>query len=162
MTVAGTQSQPRSAVSEFLPRLGQPLLIESALMRAPSLPCPSCALCGGVVARPLASPCWGAGLVPWRGHLGAGETEVHPEQPAILLRCSGTQHRGRARGETPPVPWPFLLADKTQRHYESCSLGWGSVGTSRPQELCSLRSRFRVCDSDFQWVLISRPWMLLR
>lgn len=167
MTVAGIASQlPRSAVSEFFPRL----LWAATANRVGTHEGPL--LC---LARPVhsAAGSWpdhfgvsvlGSGLSSLVGAFGGRGGRLRCTQSS-LPSCSaavGSQHRGRAAGETPPVPWPFLLLLTNPETLRELFIGVGRCGDKQTPGTLFARSRFRVCDSDFQWVLISCPWMLLR
>lgn len=117
---------------------GQPLPIELALMRAPLFALPTlCALQWGFGQSTSVSPCWRPGLVPWRGHLGAvgGRLRCTQSSPPSYCTAVGSQHRGRAAGDAPPVPWPFLLLLTNPETLQEPFIVVGWWGASRPQEL---------------------------
>lgn len=107
-------------------------------MRAPLFALPTlCALQWGFGQSTSVSPCWRPGLVPWRGHLGAVEGRLRCTQSSPPSYCTavGSQHRGRAAGDAPPVPWPCLLLLTNPETLQEPFIVVGWWGASRPQEL---------------------------
>ena len=151
MTVAGISNQlPHGAASEFFPRfLWAATANRLGTREGTSWPACPRALCSGVVARSLrrlhaGEWAWspgGGSWGPWGGDEG------HPEQPAILLPCSGfSVKRASGGGCASSALAVSSLADKPRD--TARAIHWGGGQAEPRSSVCG--SRFRVCGSDSQ------------
>lgn len=77
----------------------------------------------------------GSGPGPLAGAAGGrgGEMRGTQSSPPSCCSAGGSPHRGRAAGDAPPVPWPFLLSPTNPETRREPFTGVGGGGQAEPR-----------------------------